>query len=116
MKIELFYDKECPFCNSYANYIKIKEDHELILNNARDFKDDIELLRSKGFDINNGFIVKVDDTDIYQGVDAIVFLNKLAKKAIYFPDNLFFRNIIYPLIKTIRKILLYLLGKKPDIE
>jgi len=36
MKIELFYDKECPFCSSYAQYIKIKENHSLILINARD--------------------------------------------------------------------------------
>lgn len=68
-----------------------------------------------GFDINDGFIVKVDDTKVYQGVDAIVFLNKLAQKTIYFPDNIFFRYIIYPFIKFFRKLLLYVLNKDTKI-
>ena len=71
MKIELYYDEECPFCNSYANFLKIKEKHELILFNVRECKNEIENFNLLGFDINNGFIVKTDNLNIYQGVDAI---------------------------------------------
>lgn len=115
MKIELFYDKECPFCNSYAKYLKLKENHTLILFNARDSKKHLDFFRAKGFDINNGFIIRVDEKMIYQGADAIVFLNKLAKKRFYFPDNLFFRNIIYPFFKLLRKIVLFVLRKRVDL-
>jgi len=52
MKIELFYDKDCPFCNFYANYLKLKETHELILLNVRECKTQIDEFKTKGFDIN----------------------------------------------------------------
>ncbi len=35
MNIKLFYDKECPFFNSYANYVELKENHDLEILNAR---------------------------------------------------------------------------------
>jgi predicted DCC family thiol-disulfide oxidoreductase YuxK len=115
MKIELYYDKECPFCNYYSNYIKLKENHNLILINARDDNESIKEFRKHGFDINNGFIIRVDDTKLYQGCDAIIFLNKISDKKIYFKDNYFFRNFVYPLAKKLRHIILFCLGKKTEI-
>jgi len=115
MKIEMFYDKECPFCNSYANYIKLKESHNLTLKNARDYTSEIQNFKDIGFDINNGYIIRVENKEIYQGVDAIVFLNDLAQNKIFFPDNYFFRNIIYPTIKGLRKLVLKITGKQVDL-
>ncbi|MGM0518505.1 MAG: DCC1-like thiol-disulfide oxidoreductase family protein [Campylobacterota bacterium] len=115
MKIEMYYDKECPFCNSYAKYIKLKESHELILLNARDYPEKIKYLKTIGFDINNGYIIKVDDKDIYQGVDAILFLNDLSEKRVLFFDNYFFRSIVYPFIKALRKIVLRVTKKQVDL-
>jgi predicted DCC family thiol-disulfide oxidoreductase YuxK len=115
MKIELFYDKECPFCKFYANYIKLKESHNLILVNAREDKQSIEELSKLGFNINDGFIIRVDVNKIYQGSDAIIFLNRLSQKKIYFKDNKFFRNFVYPSIKQIRKIVLFCLLKNSKL-
>lgn len=115
MKIELYYDKECPFCKFYANYIELKKRHKLLLLNARDEKEQIEKLKSKGFDINNGFIIIVNDFMIFQGADAIYFINRISKKKFYFPNNLFFKNIIYLLIKVLRKILLFILRRNQKI-
>ncbi|MDC7243478.1 MAG: DCC1-like thiol-disulfide oxidoreductase family protein [Sphaerochaetaceae bacterium] len=112
MKIELFYDKECPFCNSYANYVKLKQKHTLILQNAREAKDK---LNKYPLDINDGFIIVVDDKKVLQGVDAIVFLNKIARKKIFFPENSFFRYFVYPTIKFFRKIFLLILKKDMKI-
>lgn len=113
MKIELFYDKECPFCNTYANYIKLKENHELILTNAR--ATSLEFLINKGFDINNWFIILIDDKEIYQGSDAIIYLNKLSSKKIYFKDNFLFKKILYSSIKFVRIIILKILNKNIKI-
>lgn len=115
MKIELFYDKECPFCNYYANYIELKRNHDLILKNAREEEIQITEFKLLGFDINNGFIIKVDEVNFYQGADAIVFLNKLAKKEFFFPNNKFFRKLIYPSIKFFRKVVLLLTFKKVNL-
>ena len=115
MRVELYYDKECPFCRAYAKFLIIKKKHELIVFNARENKDQIDELREEGFDINKGFIIRVDATDIYQGADAIVFLNGLTKNKLYFPDNYFFRTIIYSMIKYLRKFILYITFKNSDI-
>lgn len=115
MKIEVFFDEECPFCNLYSKYITIKENHKVILLNARKNINELKKLKLEGFDIDTGFIVRVDNKDIYQGVDAIVFLNTLSKRKIYFSNNTFFRNIIYPFIKFLRKIVLYILGKSINL-
>jgi predicted DCC family thiol-disulfide oxidoreductase YuxK len=115
LKIELYYDEECPFCNAYSNFIKIKENHQLTLHNVRECKREIENFNLLGFNINDGFIVRIDKTNIYQGVDAIVVLNDLSKNKFYFPDNYFFRNIVYPTVKYLRKLILFIRLKKVDI-
>ena len=111
MKIEVFFDEECPFCNLYSKYIIIKERHNLILSNARENINKLEKLKLEGFNIDEGFIVRVDDRKTYQGVDAIVFLNTLSERKLYFTNNFLFRNIIYSFIKSLRKVVLYILGK-----
>lgn len=115
MKIKLFYDKDCPFCNSYANYIKLNEKHDLELLNARENLEILKKLKSKGFNINDGFIIEIDKNTILQGSQAIIFLNKLAQKRVYFPNNRFFKELIYPIVKLIRKLFLKILGKKVDV-
>lgn len=115
MKIEVYYDKECPFCNSYVNYIKLKENHDLILLNARERQEKLQIFKEKGFDINDGFIVSINDKKIYQGANAIVFLNKITQKRIYFQDNHFFKTYIYTIAKKLRKLILFLKGKELEI-
>jgi predicted DCC family thiol-disulfide oxidoreductase YuxK len=115
MKIELFYDKECPFCKSYSKYLKIKQMHNLVLLNVREHKNHVEDLKIKGFDLNDGFIIRIDNTTIYQGVDAIIILNELSENKLYFPDNTFFRDIVYPIIKQFRIGVLFIMGKNSDL-
>ena len=115
MKIKLFYDKECPFCNSYANYIKVKENYDLNLLNAREYSEELKQLKNKDFNINDGFIIIVDDYRVYQGADAIVFLNQISSKKVYFPNNKFFKGFVYSFIKFIRKIVLKVLGKESNL-
>lgn len=110
--IELYYDKECPFCNSFANFLTLKKSHTLKLFDAREMKGQMDDFKAKGFDINDGVIVRVDSKEIYQGAEGILFLKKLANKEVLFFDNWFFKKLIYPLIKTLRKIALFLKGKK----
>lgn len=115
MKIELYYDKECPFCKYYANYIKLKEKNGLTLIDVREDIKSITTLKNKGFDINDGFIIQVDDTEFYQGSEAILYLNKIATKKIYFKDNIFFKHILYPFVKYLRKFVLMLLNKSSKL-
>lgn len=115
MEIKVYYDKECPFCNIYANFLQLKKAHNLQLINARGDLEDIKSLKKRGFDINNGFIVVADNNKIFQGQNAILYLNILTKRKIPFLDNFIFKNIIYPFIKLLRKIALLLKGKSINI-
>ena len=50
--INIYFDEECPFCRYYANYVKLKDNYDLHLFNARESLEKIKLFREKGFDIN----------------------------------------------------------------
>lgn len=108
MQIHLYYDKQCPFCNNYATFLNLKSKYHLKLFNAREHIKKINEFKKNGFDINDGFIVEINKTHIYQGADGIIFLNKIAENKIFFYDNFLFRKILYPLLKQFRKILLFI--------
>jgi len=115
MKIEVFYDKQCPFCNLYSKYLIIKESHDLILLNARENIEELNNFKKLGFDIDEGFIVRVDNNKLYHGADAINFLNTITKRKLYFTNNKVFKNVIYPFVKSLRKALLAILGRSSDL-
>ena len=115
-KITIYYDKECPFCNSYVGYLKLKDSYELILKNVREDKN----IDSK-FDINNGFIVNSKD-NFFQGSKALEFLNSVVNKDTFLGklhfffkyDNLF-SNFLYKILFILRKLILFLMQKKSKI-
>lgn len=113
--INLYFDKECPFCSYYANYNFLKLNHNLILYNAREYPQKINLLRKKGFDINSGIIIEIDG-EIFQGSNAVKQLNKLSEKQIKIFNTRFFSIVIYPVMKLVRKLLLFILNKDSKIR
>lgn len=113
MNIDIYYDKECPFCKKYAQLIKLRKKHNINLNNARQEKSKIIEFYNLGFNINQGVIVVCDD-NIYQGSDAVIFLDKLDKSYSLY-DNLIFKKVLYPLAKFSRFVLLKIFGKNPNI-
>lgn len=115
MKIEIYYDKDCPFCKNYAQLIKLRKSNDITIVNARDNILDIKEFAKKGFDINNGVIV-VADTLIFQGSEAIIFLQKVTDGKLFLYDNILFKKVLYPIIKFIRRVLLIILGKTPNIK
>jgi len=120
-KINLYYDDECPFCKKYSKYIELRKKFDIKIINARDSINEIKNFRTKGFDINDGMIIELDD-NIYQGADAAKVLDGCTLKD-NFLDNFFsffirvpgFKGIIYPSILFIRMIILKISGKNPDI-
>ena len=122
MNIKIYYDKECPFCNKYTKIININKKHNLNILNARENKEEIENLRKKNFDINNGIIVQVEDFILYQGVEAIKFLDRLEENKNLFKrfysfiiNRDIFKKFLYPIIKYIRVLILKIVGKNPTI-
>ncbi|HAC70367.1 MAG TPA: hypothetical protein DCF41_01455 [Arcobacter skirrowii] len=117
-KIEIYFDKECPFCNSYVNYLKLKDGYLLVLKNAREHKDELDFTK---LDINKGFIVVYKD-NFYQGDMALKFINSIVKKDTFigkmhflFKYDNFFSRFLYKFLLIIRKLFLYSLKIKSNI-
>jgi predicted DCC family thiol-disulfide oxidoreductase YuxK len=123
LKVELFYDDECPFCKEYSKFVEIRKKHDISIQNARDSLDKIVKFRDQGYDINKGMIVLIDDTKIYQGAQAAKVLDELIESK-NIVDKLIslvvkmpgFKSIVYPIVLWIRRIVLKLTRKNPDIK
>jgi predicted DCC family thiol-disulfide oxidoreductase YuxK len=119
-KIILYYDKQCPFCSKYANLLKLKENFEITLKDARENLDEIALLCGN-LNINDGFIVVYKD-NCFQGSKALEFLNNavdkttlLGKLHFLFKYDNSLSHLLYKLLFILRKIILFILGKNSKI-
>ncbi len=119
-KTTLYYDKQCPFCSKYASFLKLKENFEITLKDARQNLDEISLI-CENLNINDGFIV-VYKNDCFQGAKALAFLNSavdkttlLGKLHFFFRYDNLFSNLLYKLFFILRKIILFILGKNSKI-
>ena len=114
----LVYDWQCPACNLYCRLLCIGESGgQFRLLNARDNPDVMKEITTRGFDIDQGMILKLDD-NLYYGADAI---HKLA--LIGSPSTVFNRfniwmfrsrrrsELLYPVLRTCRNFLLKLLRR-----
>jgi len=115
----LVYDGECPVCNTYTKYVRIRETiGRLHLVNARHPSALLDEVTAAGLDIDHGMVLKFNGV-IYYGSDAAYVLTMLGS-----PSGLFNRinyaffgskigaSIFYPLGKACRTALLRLLGIK----
>ena len=119
-KLTLYYDKQCPFCSKYAKLLKLKENFEINLKDARENIDEISVL-CKNLDINDGFIVLYKN-DCFQGAKALEFLNRavdkttiLGKLHFFFAYENIFSRFLYKSLFILRKIALFILRKDSNI-
>ena len=119
-KLTLYYDKQCPFCTKYANLLKLKENFEITLKDARENLNEISVL-CKNLDINDGFIVLYKN-DCFQGAKALEFLNRavdkttiLGKLHFFFAYENIFSKFLYKSFFIFRKIALFILRKDSNI-
>ncbi len=123
-KIKLYYDGDCPFCKEYSQYVKLKQQFDIELVNARDCRDAILRFKENGFDINDGFIIEsLEDGLILQGADAVQKLDKTLEKTTLIDsfisvvvNSIFFKKVIYPVVKVVRVVVLKLIGLNPNIK
>lgn len=116
MKLQLFYDGDCPFCKRYSDILKLKNCYELEILNARD---NLQWKSCSDMILDDGVILKVNShskSNCYQGVEALDMLLKfcqyrgtffLLQKVVF--SNKVLGNIIYSVFKFFRKVLLKIL-------
>ncbi len=117
-KIRIIYDGECPVCKTYVAHMRLKKNYGVVeLVNARDDELIARHFRDKGMSLDEGMVVKLDDSEFY-GADAVNVLAMLSSDSGVFNrfNALVFSNatvckLLYPLMRTGRNILLRLLRK-----
>ena len=79
-KLIFIYDGECPFCNHFAELLELKSKIKNIsILDGRKNPDLIKDLLKKGYDIDNGAILLMDE-NIFHGAEAINTICKLINK------------------------------------
>jgi predicted DCC family thiol-disulfide oxidoreductase YuxK len=117
-EILLVYDDECPACDNYCQYIRIRDSvGTLQLVNAREPSDVMAEITAMGLDIDQGMVLKVGET-IYYGSDAIHALALLGSTSGIFNKMNYwlFKSkyraaLLYPILRSCRNVLLKLLRK-----
>ncbi len=117
-KIVLVYDKECPACDNYCRLVRIREDiGEFVLLDAREPSAILDEVTALGWDIDQGMVLKIE-TQLYYGADAIHALALISSRSGFFNrfNHWLFKSqrrssICYPLLRSMRNLLLKLLGK-----
>lgn len=121
--IVLIYDKDCPICKNYCQWINIHSSliegrqRQLQLIDARQHSKYIALATERHLNIDQGMIILIDD-QCYYGADAIHVLALISSRTGWFNrinHGLFSSkkraHYLYPLLKALRHLLLKLLRK-----
>lgn len=116
----LVYDGECPFCTSYVKYARVQKSFgPLNLVDARRGGDLVNCLVARGFDLNDGMVLKYGDR-YYHGADCINILSLMSTRSGIFNkvNAIVFRNArvsnaLYPLLRVGRNVTLKILRRKP---
>ena len=106
--LRVIYDGECPFCSSYVQLLRLKEQYEVELINARQEPGEAQRY---ALDLNEGMIADLDG-EVYHGADAVWLLSNLSVR----PGLLSRRGVarrIYPWLRLGRRLALSALGRKP---
>ena len=117
-EIHLVYDPECPVCEAYCRMIRIREAAGVLrLVNAREAGEIMDEITAKGFDIDEGMVLRVGNA-LYYGADAIHVLSLMSNRSGVFNRFTYwiFRSkglsaVLYPLFRFFRNLLLKLLRK-----
>ena len=118
MDVLLVYDRQCPACDYYCNLVRIRESAgRLVLVDARSAGSVMDEITARGWDIDEGMVVKVG-AELYYGADAINALalmgtnvglfNRLAR--MMFASRRGSRTL-YPLLTACRNLLLRVLRR-----
>lgn len=118
-QIGIYYDGECPFCSQYVRHVNIRESFgaPALIDVRRDAAG-LALCRARGFDLDRGMVVRIDDQYYYgdRAVQALAMIstgqgwfNRMNKMIFSIP---FLAMVLYPLMALGRNMTLALLGRR----
>lgn len=117
-ELGIVYDWQCPACNVYCHLLRVDESGgRLHLINARENPEVMKEITARGYDIDQGMILKMNDR-FYYGAEAIHSLALISIPSTAFNrfNNWIFRSrrrseLLYPVLRSWRNFLLKFLGR-----
>jgi len=117
-EILLVYDNQCPVCDNYCQLVHIRETAgDLKLVDARESSPVMEEITARGWDIDQGMVLKMGDR-LYYGSDAIHALALISSRSGIFNrlNYWMFKSrtlsyLFYPILRFFRNLLLKLLRR-----
>lgn len=119
MSLTVYYDGDCPFCDRYVRYLRLREAAaEVVLVDLRQDGDRKRELEAMGFDLDQGMVVDLNGK-LTGGGDAINTLSLLSTPSSLFNriNKLLFSSRLasvglYPLLRAGRWLTLFVLGRQ----
>ncbi|MCK0154356.1 DUF393 domain-containing protein [Alcanivorax sp. S6407] len=116
----LIYDGDCPACRNYVRFVRFRDAvNQLHLINAREAPQWVTHLQDNAMPLDEGMVL-VFHGRYYHGADAIHHMALLGSSKGLFNriNGWLFRSarvsaVLYPVLKSLRNALLWLLRKKP---
>ena len=122
-QVIVYYDGDCPFCSSYADLLRIRQETGLSveLRNAREWPEEVGILRRRGYDMDAGMLV-VHGTAVYLGHDAlhrVATMSPTFRRVRDLMDFPFRWNLLgrlaYPFARGARRIALLFRGRDAHV-
>lgn len=114
----LVYDGDCPFCSRYASLLQLRDHYDLDLVNAREDHPIITDIRDRGFRLDQGMILRINDRYYHgdrclnllalMGTDKTIF-SRLTRTLFGYPRV---AAILYPILAAGRQLTLSILGRE----
>ena len=115
--VSLIYDGDCPFCTRYVELVRLRENFEVQLKNAREEPELQISMRQLGLDLDEGMVLEIDG-EHFHGADCVHRIALLTSPSSFFNrvNSWVFRQprlstIIYPVLVFLRNLVLKLLGR-----
>ena len=117
-EIILVYDQQCPVCDMYSRMLRINQSvGKLKLINARDNHEIIDAITARGWDIDQGMVLMLDE-ELYYGADAIHTLSLISSRSGVFNRMNYWvfkspvlAKVFYPILRCGRNLLLKILRR-----
>lgn len=105
--LRIVYDGDCPFCRSYVALLRLREQYDVRLIDARK---EPALAAQYGLDLNEGMIADLDG-EVHHGARAVSLLSRLSGSGISPLRWDWFADLAYPVLRFGRNAALKLLGR-----
>ncbi len=116
--IRVIYDGECPFCQAYANMLRLKEQYRIELVDARGEHAILSEIDARGFDLDDGMVVEMNGR-FFHGDEALTRMalmttesGLLRRFTKWIFTNERRSRILYPILRGGRNMTLKVLGHK----